>query len=96
MAVAREVLKIAREVVWFMRPEEAVADRDFFLAHVMTYGTVEDVVTAKKYFTSADFRHALEHAPPGVFDARSWNYWNLVLGREPVPPLPKRKFIAER
>lgn len=33
---------------------------------------------------------ALLDAPPGVFDPRSWNYWNLVYGFDPVPPLPKR------
>jgi hypothetical protein len=83
-------------MIWFKPPEEALEDAAFFLAHVMTYGTVEDVVTAKRYFTPEDFRRALEHAPPGVFDARSWNYWNLMLGREPVPPLPKRKFMKEK
>jgi hypothetical protein len=36
----------------------------------------------------------LEHPPPGVFDARSWAYWNLVLaGRPPAPPLPTRAVL---
>jgi hypothetical protein len=43
-----------------------------------------------------DFREALDHAPPGVFDARSWAYWNLKYGRAPVPPLPVRGVSHEK
>jgi hypothetical protein len=39
-------------------------------------------------------RYALDHAPAGVFDPRSWSYWNLILGRYPAPPLPERKLHA--
>jgi hypothetical protein len=85
-----ELLKVAHEVVWFKEPERSLADPSFFLAHVMTYGTVEEIAVVKKYFTSEQFRAALENAPPGVFDARSWAYWNTVFGRVPVPPMPKR------
>jgi len=35
---------------------------------------------------------AIRNAPLGVFDARSWTYWNLKIGRYPVPPLPERKY----
>ncbi|MGH9789801.1 MAG: hypothetical protein ACRD5W_01205 [Candidatus Acidiferrales bacterium] len=61
----------------------------------MTYGTVQDVVTTEKYFSPEDFRQALENAPPGVFDPRSWAYWNTVLGHVPVPPMPRRRFPQE-
>jgi hypothetical protein len=37
-----------------------------------------------------DFREALEHAPPGIIDERSWAYWNTVIGRYPAPPMPRR------
>jgi hypothetical protein len=35
---------------------------------------------------------ALDRAPPGIIDPRSWAYWNSKMGRYPAPPLPKRRF----
>jgi hypothetical protein len=69
-------------------------DPVFFLCHLMTYTLPEDVETVMKHATPDDLRHALEHAPPEVFDARSWHYWSLMLGRRPVPPMPVRKLEA--
>jgi hypothetical protein len=76
-----ELLAVAENVIWFKPPKEALADSTDFLCHVMTYGSLDDVLTAEKHFTLDQFREALEHAPPGVFDPRSWHYWNLVCGR---------------
>jgi hypothetical protein len=45
----------------------------------------------RRYVTDQDFREALDHAPPGIIDARSWAYWHSKLGRFPPPPLPKRQ-----
>ena len=39
-----------------------------------------------------ELREVLDHAPPGIFNGRSWAYWNLKLGRTPAPPLPERRF----
>lgn len=86
-----DLVAVAENVVWFKPPGEALADAHDFLAHVMTYGTLADVLIAEKYFGPRDFLAALERAPPGVFDVRSWHYWNIVCGRSPVPPLPQRK-----
>jgi hypothetical protein len=61
-----------------------------FLAHVMTYGTCEDLAALRGVVGPDGFRAALELAPPGIFDARSWTYWNLRCGRQPAPPLPVR------
>ena len=84
------LLAVARRVVWFKEPADALADPVHFLAHVMTYGTVEDVQTVRTLAGPEAFREALDHAPPGIFDARSWAYWNLIYGRQPAPPLPTR------
>ena len=85
-----ELLNVARRVVWFKEPEEALADPVHFLAHVMTYGTVEDLKELRGIVGKDELCAVLDNAPPGVFDARSWAYWNLKCGRRPAPPLPVR------
>ena len=86
-----ELLAVAARVVWFKQPAEALADPVHFLAHVMTYGTVADLRALNGVVGLDELRQALDDAPPGVFDARSWSYWNLKCGREPAPPLPVRR-----
>jgi hypothetical protein len=55
----------------------------------MTYGTIEDLRALEGVVGQREFEETLEHAPPGVFDPRSWAYWNLSCGRMPAP-LPVR------
>lgn len=86
-----ELLAVAERVVWFKPPSEALADPVHFLAHVMTYGTVEDLRALEGVADPSDFQETLDNAPPGVFDPRSWAYWNLKCGRPDVPPLPARR-----
>ncbi len=85
-----ELLNVARRVVWFKEPEKALADPVHFLAHAMTYGTAEDLKALKGIVDKDEFCEVLDKAPPGIFDARSWSYWNLKCGRRPAPPLPTR------
>jgi hypothetical protein len=85
-----ELLRVARRVVWFEEPERALADPLQFLAHVMVFGTVEDLKALRGIVGKHEYHEVLEQAPPGIFDARSWAYWNLVCGRNPAPPLPVR------
>jgi hypothetical protein len=84
------LLKLAPRVLWFEPPEQALAEPVRFLAYVMTYGTLEDLAVIRRYVQMEDFRDALEHAPPGIMDERSWAYWNVMTGRYPVPPMPRR------
>ena len=88
-----DLLSVAERVVWFKAPHEALADPVHFLAHVMTYGTVEDLRALKGLVGQSEFIEALEHAPPGIFDPRSWAYWNLKCGRVPAPPFPVRRGV---
>jgi hypothetical protein len=85
-----ELLAVAPHVIWFEPPEKALADPVRFLAYLMTYGTIEEIAVVQRYLDVDDFRDALEHAPPGIIDERSWAYWNIMTGRYPVPPLPRR------
>ena len=87
-----ELLQVARRVVWFKSPEAALADPIHFLAHVMTYGTADDLAAVSGVIGRDDLCEVLDNAPPGVFDPRSWAYWNLICGRRPPPPLPTRNF----
>ena len=86
-----ELLRVAKRVVWFKPPEETLRDPVFFLNHVMTWGMIEDIRVARAHYDDDDFRNALRQAHPGVFDARSWAYWHVVLGMDPAPPLPERR-----
>ncbi len=63
-----------------------------FIAHVLTYGTHEDVQTLRQQVSAAELAEAIRNAPPGVFDAHSWTYWNLEIGRYSASALPERKF----
>jgi hypothetical protein len=84
LPVTPELLRVARRVVWFEEPTQALADPVQYLAHVMVFGTIEDLAALRGIVGKN------EYAPPGVFDARSWAYWYLICGRRPAPPLPVR------
>ena len=90
MIHAADLISVAKRVIWFEAPEKALHDPNRFLAYLMTYGTLEEVRVAKRYYSREDFEAVLDHPPAGIFDPKSWNYWNVVFGREPVPPLPTR------
>jgi hypothetical protein len=83
---------IARKYVWWKKPEEALAYPNHFLAQVMTFATFEDAMLVLRNLGGDAFRDALAHAPPGVFDIRSWHFWHHRLGVTPIPPLPERTF----
>lgn len=93
LPLSPELLRIASLVVWFKEPEETLREPIHFLAHVMTYGSLEDLKEIDDIVGMEDYRETLDHAPPGVFDPRSWAYWNLICGRTPCPPLPLRKGV---
>lgn len=85
-----EMVRVARRVIWFEDPEEALADPVRFMAYAIARATHEDMRVIRHYIDDADFVEALEKAPPGIIDPRSWAYWNSKLGRYPAPPLPTR------
>jgi hypothetical protein len=89
-----DLFRVAPRVIWFESAEQALANPVRFIAYLMTYGTLEDIEVVRRYVDLDDFREALDQAPPGVIDERSWAYWNTVFGRYPAPPLPRR-FIPD-
>jgi hypothetical protein len=86
-----DLLGLAPRVVWFEPAEQALAEPVRFLVYVMTYATADEIEVVRRYVDLDDFREALEHAPPGIMDERSWAYWNAITGRYPAPPMPCRK-----
>ena len=84
-----ETAAAARRIVWFEAPEQALSDPVRFMAYAMSYANAEDMRLICEYIDDDDFREALDKAPPGIIDPRSWAYWNLKCGRAPAP-LPVR------
>jgi hypothetical protein len=60
-----ELLRVARRVVWFEEPERALADPLQFLAHVMVFGTVEDLKALRGIVGKHEYREVLEQVPRG-------------------------------
>jgi hypothetical protein len=94
LRLTKELERVAMRCFWYKQPLDAITDPVNFTAHVLTYGTYEDVKTLRQQLDDEDIREALMTAPPGVFDARSWAYWNLKFGHTPAPPLPTRRLPA--
>ena len=84
--------EIARRVIWFESAPQALADPIRFLVYAMTYARHEDLREIRRYVTDDDLREALDGAPPGIMDPRSWAYWNSKVGRYPPPAMPVRTF----
>ena len=86
-----ELIRVARKVVWYDRPEDTLADLPTFLAHVMVYGSPADVALVEGFVPAEEFRRVLENAPAGLFTIDRWRSWHERFGM-PVPPLPRRRF----
>jgi hypothetical protein len=84
-----DLLQVAPNVIWFEPPAKALADPVRFLAYLMTMGPWR-ILRSCSAISIDDCREALERAPPGIIDARSWACWNVMTGRYPVPPMPRR------
>jgi hypothetical protein len=88
----QETSLVAAQIIWFEAPAKALSDPVRFMAYAMTYAMHEEMRVIRRYVSDDDFREALDRAPPGIIDARSWAYWNSKMGRYPPPPLPLRQF----
>lgn len=87
-----EIACVARRIVWFEPPEEALNDPVRFMAYAASHATHTDMKVLRRCVSDDDFREALDRAPPGIIDPRSWAYWNSKLGRFPPPAPPRRRF----
>ena len=87
-----ETRALAESLVWFETPAEALADPVRFMAYAFARATHEQMKILRIYVSEDDWKDALDKAPPGIIDPRSWAYWQSRAGRHPVPPLPVRRF----
>jgi len=90
LVLTHELRKAAERCVWFEPPEMALKDPARLAAHIFTYGGRDDVRALQSQITQDDLRLLLDTAPPGIYDPRSWAYWNLMAGRYTTPPMPQR------
>ena len=88
--VNSETMALAQRLVWFEGPVEALRDPIRFMAYAFARATHQQMKTLRAYLDDDDLREALDGAPPGIIDQRSWTYWNLRLGRYPAPPQQRR------
>ncbi len=90
---------LARRYLWWLPPDEALAQPQRVIAQVMDLGTWSDCSTLEAHFGRALLRKTLRHAEPGWFRTRSWVYWHYRLGLTPwgqeTPPPPVRRFPSE-
>jgi hypothetical protein len=91
-----ETAALAQRLVWFESAEEALADPIRFMAYAFARATHDDMNILRSIVSENDLREALDKAPPGIIDARSWAYWNAMMDRYPTPPLPSRTFDTPR
>jgi hypothetical protein len=82
---------LARRLVWWQDPEAALADERRFLAQAMTDANLSEMTRLREIVGDDALRDVLADPPPGVFDRRSWAYWHVKFGLEPVPPMPARR-----
>ncbi len=88
-----ETAALARRLIWFEEPADALADPVRFIAYALEAATHEDMQALREHanITDAEVLEALDAAPPGIIRPRSWAYWNAKMGRYPPPPLPQRR-----
>lgn len=82
--------EIAKRIVWWQPPEQTLRRPLDFIARVMASGSLDESRDMERAFGRQRLEDALRAASPGVFDARSWNYWLLILGLDRGTPVPTR------
>lgn len=83
-------LRAARRIIWFDPPELSLSNPVRLLTYAMKLSTDADMALLLDHVGFDGVRRALDNAPPGIIDARSWAYWNAKVGRCPAPPMPVR------
>jgi hypothetical protein len=86
-----ETLALAKRLIWFEVPAQALLDPVRLLAYAFQFGRAGEFAVLNRYYAMADLQLALQRAPPGIIDARSYAYWSLMLDLPACAP-PQRQF----
>ena len=54
-----EMLAVAERVAWFASPDEVLRQPYLFMAHLMTFGLLEDVIYVKRTLGAEPFQETL-------------------------------------
>ncbi|MGL4209433.1 MAG: hypothetical protein ACRCTY_08610 [Candidatus Adiutrix sp.] len=91
---ATDLAKFAEQIVWFMPPAKVLADKNYFLVHLMAKASKEAYEHLRArfpQFSDADFITALRNAPLGIFMyEEDWHKWNEKFGLIPPLPFPRK------
>lgn len=82
--------QVAKRLVWFEPPELALKEPVRFLAYAFAHARDQDMRVLRALLGDVELRFALQNAPPGIIDAKSWAYWHLMLDLGDAPALPTR------
>lgn len=82
-----ENLALAKRLIWFEPPAQALLDPIRLLAYAFQFGRAAEFAVLNRHYSMADLQQALQQAPPGIIDARSYAYWSLMLDLPPCTPL---------
>jgi hypothetical protein len=86
-----ETRELSHSLIWFEPPEKALAYTERFVAYAVAHATLNQMAVLRRYLSDDEFRIALDNAPPGIIDPRSWSYGHAIMGCHPPPPLPVRR-----
>jgi hypothetical protein len=70
--INQETMAVAINVIWFETPAKALSNPVRLMAYAMTYATHQELQVLRRFVSDDDFREALDSAPPGIIDPRSW------------------------
>jgi len=83
--------RLAQRYVWWNPIDWAYAHPAIFLASAMDLGNWDDIQALRHDVGDEVLKTVLLHATAGYFHARSWDYWHIKFGINPIPSLPKRE-----
>lgn len=78
-ATADELRALARRIVWWEGPTEAVADGDAFVAAVMNEGSSDEIELLEAIVGEDGFARAYRAAPDGAFEPVRRHIWAMRL-----------------
>ena len=93
----RRALRPLAKYFWWLKPEEALADKRRLALRTMDIGTWEDILLMLEHFAKDDLRRYLLSAQPGEIRPKALPYWFYKLGipEEQHFRLPVRRAIPK-